>query len=295
MKCLICTAPTDAFACKTCAATTQQHLTDMAELLDPRVLDQRRAGVRGISYAHIGGRSSGERPLPYNPRVGEAESLAYGTLFEIWKQLVHDEPSLHEQTPHHPSAATLAAWLAAQVMDHLRFMPDCDDYFSDIADKHRAVVRLWDNPPDETFIGSCGALIEVEGGVDVACTEAVYAERGRASVKCRRCGSGHDVAMRRAELAARCADHLATLKEVAALLAPIHGERVRLRKLNYYVGRGRLKAKGERPEWMSNGSIRSVSVYRIGDISDIVAADIKAEGEAATKRAEKRRKARVAA
>ena len=295
MKCLICTAPTDAFACKTCAATTQQHLTDMAELLDPHALDQRRAGVRGISYAHIGGRSSGERPLPYNPRVGEAESLAYGTLFEIWKQLVHDEPSLHEQTPHHPSAAALAAWLAAQVMDHLRFMPDCDDYFSDIADKHRAVIRLWDNPPDETFIGSCGALIEVEGGVDVACTEAVYAERGRASVKCRRCGSGHDVAMRRAELAARCADHLATLKEVAALLAPIHGERVRLRKLNYYVGRGRLKAKGERPEWMSNGSIRSVSVYRIGDISDIVAADIKAEGEAATKRAEKRRKARVAA
>ena len=295
MKCLICTAPTDAFACKTCADTTQQHLTDMAELLDPHALDQRRAGVRGISYAHIGGRSSGERPLPYNPRVGEAESLAYGTLFEIWKQLVHDEPSLHEQTPHHPSAAALAAWLAAQVMDHLRFMPDCDDYFSDIADKHRAVIRLWDNPPDETFIGSCGALIEVEGGVDVACTEAVYAERGRASVKCRRCGSGHDVAMRRAELAARCADHLATLKEVAALLAPIHGERVRLRKLNYYVGRGRLKAKGERPEWMSNGSIRSVSVYRIGDISDIVAADIKAEGEAATKRAEKRRKARVAA
>lgn len=295
MKCLICTAPTDAFACKTCAATTQQHLTDMAELLDPHALDQRRAGVRGISYAHIGGRSSGERPLPYNPSVGEAESLAYGTLFEIWKQLVHDEPSLHEQTPHHPSAAALAAWLAAQVMDHLRFMPDCDDYFSDIADKHRAVIRLWDNPPDETFIGSCGALIEVEGGVDVACTEAVYAERGRASVKCRRCGSGHDVAMRRAELAARCADHLATLKEVAALLAPIHGERVRLRKLNYYVGRGRLKAKGERPEWMSNGSIRSVSVYRIGDISDIVAADIKAEGEAATKRAEKRRKARVAA
>ena len=292
---MICTAPTDAFACKTCAATTQQHLTDMAELLDPHALDQRRAGVRGISYAHIGGRSSGERPLPYNPRVGEAESLAYGTLFEIWKQLVHDEPSLHEQTPHHPSAAALAAWLAAQVMDHLRFMPDCDDYFSDIADKHRAVIRLWDNPPDETFIGSCGALIEVEGGVDVACTEAVYAERGRASVKCRRCGSGHDVAMRRAELAARCADHLATLKEVAALLAPIHGERVRLRKLNYYVGRGRLKAKGERPEWMSNGSIRSVSVYRIGDISDIVAADIKAEGEAATKRAEKRRKARVAA
>ena len=292
---MICTAPTDAFACKTCADTTQQHLTDMAELLDPHALDQRRAGVRGISYAHIGGRSSGERPLPYNPRVGEAESLAYGTLFEIWKQLVHDEPSLHEQTPHHPSAAALAAWLAAQVMDHLRFMPDCDDYFSDIADKHRAVIRLWDNPPDETFIGSCGALIEVEGGVDVACTEAVYAERGRASVKCRRCGSGHDVAMRRAELAARCADHLATLKEVAALLAPIHGERVRLRKLNYYVGRGRLKAKGERPEWMSNGSIRSVSVYRIGDISDIVAADIKAEGEAATKRAEKRRKARVAA
>lgn len=295
MKCLICTAPTDAFACKTCATTTQQHLTDMAELLDPHALDQRRAGVRGISYAHIGGRSSGERPLPYNPRVGEAESLAYGTLFEIWKQLVHDEPSLHEQTPRHPSAAALAAWLAAQVMDHLRFMPDCDDYFSDIADKHRAVVRLWDNPPDETFIGSCGALIEVEGGVDVTCTEAVYAERGRASVKCRRCGAEHDVAMRRAELAARCADHLATLKEVAALLAPIHGERVRLRKLNYYVGRGRLKAKGERPEWMSNGSIRSVSVYRIGDISDIVAADIKAEEEAATKRAEKRRKARVAA
>ena len=295
MKCLICTAPTDAFACKTCASTTRQHLTDMAELLDPHALDQRRAGVRGISYAHIGGRSSGERPLPYNPRVGEAESLAYGTLFEIWKQLVHDEPSLHEQTPHHPSAAALAAWLAAQVMDHLRFMPDCDDYFSDIADKHHAVIRLWDNPPDETFIGSCGALIEVEGGVDVTCTEAVYAERGRASVKCRRCRSEHDVAARYGELLARCADHLATLKEVAALLAPLHGERVRLRKLNYYVDRGRLKAKGDRPEWMSNGSIRSVSVYRIGDISAIVAADIKAEEEAATKRAERRRKARVAA
>lgn len=295
MKCLICTAPTDAFACKTCATTTRKHLTDMAELLDPHALDQRRAGVRGISYAHIGGRSSGERPLPYNPRVGEAESLAYGTLFEIWKQLVRDEPSLHEQTPHHPSAAALAAWLAAQVMGHLRFMPDCDDYFSDIADKHRAVVRLWDNPPDETFIGSCGALIEVEGGVDVTCTEAVYAERGRASVKCRRCRSEHDVAARYGELLARCADHLATLKEVAALLAPLHGERVRLRKLNYYVDRGRLKAKGDRPEWMSNGSIRSVSIYRIGDISAIVAADIKAEEEAATKRAERRRKARVAA
>lgn len=295
MKCLICTAPTDAFACKTCAATTRQHLTDMAELLDPHALDQRRAGVRGISYAHIGGRSSGERPLPYNPRVGEAESLAHGTLFTIARALIADEPSLRTTLAGASSTAVLAAWLSRQVMDHLRFMPDCDDYFSDIADKHRAVVRLWDNPPDETFIGSCGAPIEVEGGVDVTCTEAVYAERGRASVKCRRCRSEHDVAARYGELLARCADHLATLKEIAALLAPLHGERVRLRKLNYYVDRGRLKAKGDRPEWMSNGSIRSVSVYRIGDISAIVAADIKAEEEAATKRAEKRRKARVAA
>ena len=288
MKCLICTAPTDAFACKTCAATTQQHLTDMTELLDPHALDQRRAGVRGISYAHIGGRSSGERPLPYNPRVGEAESLAYGTLFEIWKQLVHDEPSLHEQTPHHPSAATLAAWLATQVMDHLRFMPDCDDYFSDIADKHRAVIRLWDNPPEQTFIGSCGASIDVEGGRPVVCTEAVYAERGKASVKCRRCGAEHDVATRYAELVARCADHLATLKEVAQLLAPVHGERVKLRRLKYLTECGRLGCKGERLELMSDDSIRRVSVYRIGDVERTIAEDVKHERERREKRAAKK-------
>lgn len=295
MDCLICTAKTDAFACKDCAETARSHLVSMAELLEPNALDQRRAGVRAISYSGVGGRSGGEKPLPFNPRVAEAENLAHGTLFEVARQLVEDESSLYESLPRASSTAVLAAWLSRQVMEHLRFMPDCDDYFSDIADKHRAVVRLWDNPPDEMFIGSCGALIEVEGGVDVTCTEAVYAERGRASVKCRRCRSEHDVAARYGELLARCTDHLATLKEIAALLAPIHGERVRLRKLNYYVDRGRLKAKGDRPEWMSNGSIRSVSVYRIGDISAIVAADIKAEEEAATKRAEKRRKARTAA
>ena len=291
MKCLICTAPTDAFACKTCAATTQQHLTDMAELLDPHALDQRRAGVRGISYAHIGGRPSGERPLPYNPRVGEAESLAYGTLFEIWKQLVHDEPSLHEQTPHHPSAATLAAWLAAQVMDHLRFIPDCDDYFSDIADKHHAVIRLWDNRPEQTFIGSCGASIDVEGGHPVTCTEAVYAERGKASVKCRRCEAEHDVAVKYAQLVARCADHLATLKEIAQLLAPIHGERVKLRRLKYLTECGRLAGKGEHLELMSDGSVRRVSIYRIGDVERTIAEDVQHERERREKRAAKKARA----
>lgn len=291
MDCLICTAKTDAFACKDCAETARSHLVSMAELLEPNALDQRRAGVRAISYSGVGGRSGGEKPLPFNPRVAEAENLAHGTLFEVARQLVEDESSLYETLPHASSTAVLAAWLSCQVMEHLRFMPDCDDYFSDIADKHRAVVRLWDNPPDETFIGSCGALIEVEGGVDVKCTEAVYAERGRASVKCRRCRSEHDVAARYGELLARCADHLATLKEIAALLAPIHGERVKLRRLKYLVECGRLAGRGERLELMSDDSIRRISVYRIGDVERAIAEDVQRERERREKRAAKKSRA----
>lgn len=295
MDCLICTAKTDAFACKDCAETARSHLVSMAELLEPNALDQRRAGVRAISYSGVGGRSGGEKPLPFNPRVAEAENLAHGTLFEVARQLVEDESSFYETLPRASSTAVLAAWLSRHVMDHLRFMPDCDDYFSDIADKHRAVVRLWDNPPDETFIGSCGASIDVEGGVSVTCTEAVYAERGRVSVKCRRCHAEHDVAQRYAELAARCADHLATLKEIAALLAPIHGERVRLRKLNYYVERGRLASTYARPEMMSDGSFRRVAMYRIGDVTGLITEDLKHEQERRNERAKKPRKVKVTA
>ena len=288
MDCLICTAKTDAFACKDCAETARSHLVSMAELLEPNALDQRRAGVRAISYSGVGGRSGGEKPLPFNPRVAEAENLAHGTLFEVARQLVEDESSLYESLPHASSTAVLAAWLSRQVMEHLRFMPDCDDYFSDIADKHRAVVRLWDNPPDEMFIGSCGASIDVEGGVSVACTEAVYAERGRVSVKCRRCHAEHDVAQRYAELAARCADHLATLKEIAALLAPIHGERVKLRRLKYLTECGRLRSKGEHLELMGDGSVRRIATYRIGDVENAIAEDLERERERRDKRARKR-------
>lgn len=279
MDCLICTAKTDAFACKDCAETARSHLVSMAELLEPNALDQRRAGVRAISYSGVGGRSGGEKPLPFNPRVAEAENLAHGTLFEVARQLVEDESSLYESLPRASSTAVLAAWLSRQVMDHLRFMPDCDDYFSDIADKHRAVVRLWDNPPDEMFIGSCGASIDVEGGVSVTCTEAVYAERGRVSVKCRRCRAEHDVAARYAELVARCGDYLATLTELESFLLPVYGNRVKRRRLRYYVDSGRLEAKGEQLQWRASGAIARVPTYRIAEVEQVIADDAKAKAK----------------
>lgn len=149
--------------------------------------------------------------------------------------------------------AELARWLRPRVgwlRHHPRGQDAYDEIITAVCDARRAV----DRPVNRTYVGPCDT-----------CGADMYVRQGASAVVCGECSEAYDVETRRRWLLAAAEDVLGTTTEIAraltSLAAPVTEEMIR-----GYAHRGRLLARGHR-----TAGHRSVPIYRLGDVANIIA------------------------
>jgi len=213
-----------------------------------------------------GGRT---QPLPY-------DEAAAGTAADLRRVL--QDAAIRHGHPGRDGTATVAwiapalaaAWLLDQLgavrvspyarltLDQLADLLDLDpDPTTGMCRGH--VWRRVDRAPDRWFAGLCSA--DTPAGM---CTEDLLAVPGAGVVRCRACGTRHDVAQRRAVLQDAVRGVLGTATWLASALTPLVGEPIDPAKIRTWKARGRLVPRGHD----RNGA----PLYAAGDVLDLAVA-----------------------
>jgi len=256
----------DAFACKTCAESAKSDLTQIADFAQH--LDDRRARLGSNWKDGTIGRAA-EIPLPYDPRVSKVAdpiSIAlHGTariVIDAGAVILPVSGDIHD----------VALWLITRC-DWLRRQDVGPEEFATFEKCRSNIVRLFDRPPDRTYIGRCQS--DVDG---VLCVESLYVEtddKGNpvmANMTCPRCKASHTVADRQEEIKAGVQDYLGTMREISKLCRLMYDDGVSMSMLYLYAERGLMESQGWRMEHDIKGRYRSVSTYRIGDVEHAIEA-----------------------
>lgn len=276
-NCELCDRPApNAFACKTCAETARQHLTDIADLAI--YLDGKRARTgTNWKFGTIG--RAATAPLPYDPRVS--------WVADPINQALRHTISLFRAKPFEDTIPAIALWLIAGC-DWLRSTPNGPEEFMMFERARTGLFLLFDRPPDTHYIGPCGTTTDTK-----RCEQDLYIEQGLTALLCPNCSTLHQVSDRQEELAASVANYLGTSKEISALCRHQFGDDVSPAMIRGYHHRGTIAIKGTRMVDTPAG-VREADLYRIGDV---MAAAANTREREATRRAvtsEQRRLARVA-
>lgn len=261
-----CSRPTDGFSCRECANEAAKHLRTIAGLVG--LLDAKRARIKGFSYSGAGSRSA-ENPMPYDPRVSRVEK-------PIRIALVTSALALAERghiPPRTENLAPVALWLAGLTGD-IRMQQQAPDEFSRFDVCASNLVALFDRPPDQLYLGTCGAQLE-----DAKCSEPVYVEAKRvlhagreeiegatSVVQCPHCRASIDVAERRNMAREALRGYQATISELVAFKALVGVSR---RTLFRAVSSGAMPQVGDRMERNIRGQWRRVPTYRFCDAMDL--------------------------
>lgn len=210
-----------------CRIHREQLVRDLAELVDlfaELATTLARLGVIGRNSA----RTSGS-PLPYDPRASAAADRLRGTVL-VWAQAIND----NGHTLDLDDGPAAAQWLNAhrtRLLDHPQVEVACEQLAAAIA-RARAVT---DRPPDKVYAGVCGAVIapdpDLEPGDGLArggvghyrCDNVLYAWPGTPTVRCRDCGTRHDVNMRRDLMLREIDQMLFTSGDIARLASYFTG------------------------------------------------------------------------
>lgn len=259
-KCCVChKANADGYACHDCTDEARKHLHSIAYLAFH--VDDKRAKVRAIDYRSAGVRTR-EVPLPYDPRVSRVVDPIVTALIGTHAIIAENARSI-DLAVDVDNLADLATWIAEHV-DHLRTIPEGPEEFGTFETCAKNLDILFDRPPDQLYLGTCGAELE-----DHACAEAVYVENKRplpAEAECRRCGAGVVVTERRETFRDQVKAYQATMRELVKL-APLYLEDgVGHRTLQEWTRHGILLAVGERVVQDLSGRWQRVPTYRIGDL-----------------------------
>jgi hypothetical protein len=244
----------DATVCVGCGRKLRFNLMDVPELVPELETTLAR-------HARIGGQAHGSRsaeiPLVFDIRASEVGHAFRGTL-QTWVRLVHDEKYASDQGKKplpEDRLSSMAGWLVTEV-DWLRMHEIGHDAVTEILQAIASVRRLIDRPPGRVFLGICSA---VHAGIE--CTEPLYGLNGRHEVRCRTCGTEHQVEERREVLRDSVEDVLARPAEICRAVIWLD-EHVRADQITRWQQAGRLLPKGH-----DEGKPR----YRIGDVLDLLA------------------------
>lgn len=265
-------APDDGYTCHTCTATARTQLHNIADLA--RGLDEKRARFAAIIYRHGQSRSS-DTPIPYDPRVTAVARRALNTLRPIaawaWE---HHRPAVHVNTA---SVGAVALWLTSQ-LDWIRTQPAAPDHLTAIEHAHASLVALFDNPPDQLYLGECRATRDNDTDHTYQCSEPLYVDARTAAgrveadsvtVTCI-CGATHDVTERRDTIASALGNYQATMTELVRLspiLVPDGVSHAKLKKLSAAHAFGTV---GQRATRNARGEWRYVPTYRILDVQHAI-------------------------
>lgn len=176
--------------CNHHADQLERDLGDLPALAGELVTTLTRQTATG---GRNGGRGS-ERPLPYDQGASEALDVLRGTL-EAWGREIGVR-------------GTPAALLAG--LDALLAHPDAGQAVEEIAAARRNALRAVDHHRELLYAGTCDV-----GG----CTAQIYAQPDRATVRCRACGTDHDIQERQHHMLDALHARLCTIREIVRLAA----------------------------------------------------------------------------
>jgi hypothetical protein len=160
-----------------------------------------------------GGRST-ERPLMWNENAS-AKAFELNATLNAWAL---DTSRIREDTRdqlkpvHHSDTVAVAEWLVRN-LSTLRQHPEAGQAFDEIGNALREAHYAIDRAQDPVPFGQCGHKFE-EGTV---CVEVLYGQLDRPVIRCRACGSPHQVAERLEWMLQHVRGMLATLPELVAI------------------------------------------------------------------------------
>lgn len=306
----ICANPAapGSFLCSKCDKALEQVLTESSWLLDE--LDLVLARQTRYSSARSGPqRPSRDDTEARRAKVGAAAQAlpldltatavrgVYVTKLETWVRLLMETiPTC----PTYPTASSYADWLQLN-RPAIRTDNRAGEMVSDLSGAFAAAQYVVDRPLERWFAGVCSATVPLPHGsatCDCAChrstsqpcdepggckpaqavvgecPERLYADTSTGMVTCRSCGTHHDIAQRRDVLLSEAQEVLATASEAARAVVVWsdyeRGENKLVKRISMWAVRGRIETKGHVVEF---GQQRPL--YRIGDILDLLADDVK--------------------
>jgi hypothetical protein len=113
-------------------------------------------------------------------------------------------------------------WLARHV-DVVRHAPWAAACATDLDRAHTAAWRVVDRPPDVWFAGKCDATT-TDNGTDGPCGHDLFARLDDGIVRCRACGTDHDVAARREIMLDTAGDAVLNASDCARALTSLEDE-----------------------------------------------------------------------
>lgn len=181
---------------------------------------------------------------------------------------LHTSCALIRRTRHpEPAVRAICAYLHRQQRVIVR-STWAAELLDDLLGLERALAQLVDIPAERWYAGKCSARLDDTADPPL-CPYELYANPDKPNIRCRACGTEHDVAERRSFLLQEAKDVVVTATEAAhALIAwtDYDGSEKKLVDLIYrWRDRDRLEVQD-----VTSLQGRDRHLYRLGDIQDLL-------------------------
>lgn len=260
--------PPDRTVCRTCTGTLRGLLTDLPGLMGDLVVTLTRQARYG---PRVGARTT-TNPLPFAYGASEARWVAHTTLvgwtFWVADIRAHRRPETWGEIAGYLRDHGGLDWAAQH--------PDGPQLVEELTAALRNARRAIDRPADRAFIGTCGALIEIDVVVDghrtllpASCPEELYAPVDRDEIDCPRCGTTWNVRARQDAMLTDLRDVLLPAVDVARAVDGL-GVDITPERIRQWKRRGVL-APAVDECGRARADVHGRPLYRVGDVLDVVA------------------------
>ncbi len=265
----------DQYVCRACVGRLRGLLTDLPGLMaDLDIALTQQARFR----AHVGSRST-ETRIPFGLPASDAAFVARTTILANVEWITAVRGHKIPQT-----WSTIAAYLV-EATGWLSRHTDGPQVVDELTAAVVNARRVIDRPADRTYLGRCGALVEIDvtgyadpAPVRVAVNRAqeLYAPVDRADIDCPRCGTTWGVRARQDTLLAQLRDHVLPAVDVARAVDGL-GTSITPEVIRQWKRRGVL-APATDDAGRPRADVRGRPLYRVGDVLDIVAGRVGGSG-----------------
>lgn len=243
-------------ACPRCWDRLDRALGEVpwiAQELDTMLARQAVTGERN------GGRSA-EKPLPIDVRASEAVARLTELLGSWVRLIVEESPAPPRLTGDRVPLPALSVVLM-RYEGFLQAHPAGHEAISEIVLAVRKARQAIDLAPEKDYAGPCGHVDEASGA---KCSQELYARRGDAIVRCRTCGTDHDVEGLRAALTTAAEDLLVTTREACGAVRTYTSGHLTPELIRKWKQRGRIVARGHDKQGRD--------LWRLGDLTELATA-----------------------
>lgn len=254
--CPSCEAPQDqGLLCAACCDRLERDLGDVRALmgeLDTTISKQARIGASGK------GAPARERNPVNWAAVTVADDLT--NTLTTWARDVSDRSGWIWVALRTPPAVQSAATLLVHI-DAIRRHPAVNELVDEIADAVTQARRAVDRPADKQYFGTCYSETPDPEGRLVTCLEEIYARVDAREVRCKVCGTAHEIRERRIWLMKQARDMLVTVKEASSYLGEVGGIAVTEASIRGFLHRGKR---------LSYRAPVDAKRFRLGDLLDVL-------------------------